>query len=123
MGPTVMIVDDSTIVCRQVEKALSGCGFEVLKAGDGCEALDKLAATPSVALVVCDINMPRMDGLEFLVRVRETAAASVPVVMLTTESQPELARRARELGARAWITKPFAPDALVATARKLTGGS
>ena len=121
MSRAVMIVDDSPLVCRQVERALCASGYTVIQAADGREALEKLLAWPEISLVMCDINMPRMDGLEFLAQVRATPASAVPVVMLTTERQAELVRRAKELGARGWITKPFTPDALVATARKLLG--
>ena len=72
-------------------------------------------------LVVCDVNMPRMSGIEFLETLHERRGRRIPVVMLTTEGQPELIARAKALGAIGWIVKPFKPELLVATAKKLAG--
>ena len=69
-------------------------------------------------LVVCDVNMPRMNGMELLERLT-VDGSEVPVVMLTTEKQPELVARGKELGVKGWIVKPFRSDLLVAAARKL----
>lgn len=114
----VMIVDDSLLVRRQVNSALGAAGFAVVEACDGLDALDKLC--PQLSLIVCDVNMPRMGGLELLERIHADAAmAAVPIVMLTTEATGELFARARELGAKAWLVKPFKPDLLVAAVRKL----
>jgi two-component system chemotaxis response regulator CheY len=117
MSPTVMVVDDSFMIRQQVSRALKDAGYDVIEAVDGVDALEKYQATPDVALVVCDVNMPRMSGLEFLERSRDVGSA--PVVMLTTEGQVELIQRAKSLGAKGWITKPFKADLLVAAARKL----
>jgi two-component system chemotaxis response regulator CheY len=116
----VLVVDDSMMVRKQVEKALVAAGFQVVEATDGQDALEKLRATPDAQLVVCDVNMPRMGGLEFLENVKGQAGANVPVVMLTTEGQPELIQKAKALGAKGWLVKPFKPDLLVAAAKKLT---
>jgi two-component system chemotaxis response regulator CheY len=119
MPAPVLIVDDSAMIRSQVNHVLSAAGFEVLEAVDGVDALEKLASS-EVSLVVCDINMPRMNGLEFLQNLRSGAErATVPVLMLTTQARPELIRRARELGAKGWIVKPFQATVLVAAARKL----
>jgi two-component system chemotaxis response regulator CheY len=120
MNKTVMIVDDSALICRQVTLALSPSGFDVLQARDGVDALEQLSKSPQVALIICDVNMPKMDGMEFLEHVRDTPSATVPVIMLTTESDPALLARAKALGAKCWITKPFRADTIVETARKLT---
>jgi two-component system chemotaxis response regulator CheY len=119
MSAKVLIIDDSTMVRQQVGRALTAAGFSVVEAIDGVEALQKLAMSPEMRLVVCDVNMPRMNGIEFLERMNADHSA-VPVVMLTTEGQPELIQRAKALGAKGWIVKPFKPDLLVAAARKLT---
>ena len=100
-------------------RALIAAGFSVEEAIDGVDALQKLAASPQTRLVVCDVNMPRMNGIEYLERLNATGMA-VPVVMLTTEGQPELIQRAKALGAKGWIVKPFNPNLLVAAAKKLT---
>lgn len=117
MSTTVMVVDDSFTIREQVSRALEAAGYDVLQAVDGVDALEKYRASPQISLVVCDVNMPRMSGIEFLEQAREVGSA--PVVMLTTEGQVELIRRAKSLGASGWITKPFKADLLVAAARKL----
>jgi len=115
MSSKVLVVDDSMMVRRQVGMALTAAGFAVVEATDGADALAKLSAHVDIGLVVCDVNMPRMNGLEFLEKVR----AGLPVMMLTTEGQPELIQRAKALGAKGWLVKPFKPELLVAAARKL----
>jgi two-component system, chemotaxis family, chemotaxis protein CheY len=122
MSTKILVVDDSMMVRQQVGKALAAAGFAIVEAIDGMDALQKLADTPDAGLVVCDVNMPRMGGIEFL----EQAVAKgskVPFVMLTTEGQHDMIQKARSLGAKGWIVKPFKPEILVATARKLTGSA
>jgi len=115
----VMVVDDSMMVRQQVGHALSSAGFSIVEARDGVEALQKLEAREDPALIVLDMNMPNMSGIELLQRMRE-ASHGVPVVMLTTEGQPRLMQQAKALGARGWIIKPFKPEMLIAAVRKLT---
>jgi two-component system chemotaxis response regulator CheY len=107
------------MVRLQVGRALTGAGFIIIEAVDGADAIEKLLANPDASLVVCDVNMPRMNGLDFLERKNELGN-TVPVVMLTTEGQPELIKKAKTLGAKGWVMKPFKPDSLVAAAKKLT---
>jgi two-component system chemotaxis response regulator CheY len=121
MSAKVLIIDDSMMVRAQVGRALTGAGFSIIEAVDGIDGLQKLNASPDTRLIVCDVNMPRMNGIEFLENIRkQPSTAGVPVVMLTTEGQPELVQRAKALGAKGWIVKPFKPDLLVAAAKKLT---
>jgi two-component system chemotaxis response regulator CheY len=121
MGIKVLVIDDSMMVRQQVGRALIQAGFEVIEGKDGLDGLEKLKATPGVALVVCDVNMPRMSGLEFLESVRNDAAVSATaIVMLTTEGQADRIQRAKALGAKAWILKPFKADLLVAAVKKIT---
>jgi two-component system, chemotaxis family, chemotaxis protein CheY len=115
---SILVVDDSLMVRRQVTAALKGLGYTIVEAVDGLDALEKLEASPGIGLIVCDVNMPRMNGIEFLERL-SGRGSSVPVVMLTTEGQPELMQRAKSLGAKGWLVKPFKPEFLVATANKL----
>jgi len=112
---TILVIDDSMLIRQQVSRALTAAGYTVVLAEDGQDALEKLAATPDIAAAVCDINMPRMNGLEFL----EQVGTKLSVVMLTTEGEPDLVTRAKELGAKGWLLKPFKPEILVAAARKL----
>jgi two-component system, chemotaxis family, chemotaxis protein CheY len=118
MTARVMVVDDSMLVRRQVTAALKEPGYLVIEAVDGVDALEKLSGFSDMRLIVCDVNMPRMSGIELLERL-SAQGSIVPVVMLTTEGQPELIQRARALGAKGWIVKPFKPEFLVATAAKL----
>lgn len=118
MTPSILVIDDSMMVRKQVGNALKAHGYNIVEAVDGLDALEKLASNPETRLVVCDVNMPRMNGLEFLEQLA-TRKTSVPVVMLTTEGQPELIARAKALGAVGWLVKPFKPEFLLATAKKL----
>jgi two-component system, chemotaxis family, chemotaxis protein CheY len=118
MMPNILIVDDSLLVRRQVSAALKAIGYLMLEAVDGIDALAKLDANPDTRLIVCDVNMPRMNGIELLERLLARGSA-IPIVMLTTEGQPELIQRAKALGAKGWIVKPFKPEFLIATAKKL----
>lgn len=118
----VLVVDDSPTVRQQVGQALTRGGYQVVEAGDGTEGLRQLSAH-AVSLVICDVNMPRMNGLEMVEQVRQSPQhAGLPIVMLTSEGQPALIERAKRAGARGWIVKPFKADLLVAAVNKLIGG-
>lgn len=122
MTTKVLIVDDASFVREHVSSVLSTAGFSVLQAADGDDALVQLGRHPDTALVLCDVNMPNKNGLEFLEIVRRPEAyPRLRVVMLTTEGQAELIQRAKSAGALGWIVKPFKPESLVATVRRLTG--
>ena len=119
MSKTVMIVDDSGSFRTVVKLALQKAGYGVVEAVDGKDAVSKLTGQ-KLNLIVCDVNMPNMDGLSFLRHLKGTGAYKfVPVIMLTTESQESKKAEGRAAGARAWITKPFQPSALVAAVHKL----
>jgi two-component system chemotaxis response regulator CheY len=120
MSTKILIVDDSLMIRKQVARALIAAGYSVMEAADGIAALAQVVSTPDVRLVICDVNMPVMSGIEFLTTV-SSLDAPPDVLMLTTEGQPALMRQARELGAKGWITKPFDAALLVAAADKLTG--
>jgi two-component system, chemotaxis family, chemotaxis protein CheY len=118
----VLVVDDSSTIRQQVSAALNPAGFGVIEAVDGEDALRKLESATGLAIVLCDVNMPKMGGLEMLAAVKQRGRHThLPIVMLTTEGQPDLVARARSLGAKGWIVKPFKPALLAATVKKLTG--
>ena len=112
-----LIVDDSSLMRKMVERALRVAGVtldEVFQASNGEEALQILrseaANAAGLGLILCDINMPVMDGLDFLEqRQREGLAVGVPVVMITTEGNKTYVLRAVAAGAKAYICKPFVP--------------
>ncbi|MEO3691951.1 MULTISPECIES: response regulator [unclassified Roseateles] len=119
MSKTIMVVDDSGSFRTVVKLALQKAGYTVMEAGDGKDALAKLAGA-KVNLIVCDVNMPNMDGLTFLKTLKTLPAHKfVPVIMLTTESQEAKKAEGKAAGARAWITKPFQPSQLVDAVNKL----
>ncbi len=116
---TVMIVDDSGSFRTVVKLALQKAGYSVLEACDGKDASTKLDGR-KINLIVCDVNMPNMDGISFLRHLRGTGAYKfTPVIMLTTESQESKRAEGKAAGARAWITKPFQPSVLIDAVGKL----
>lgn len=113
MSNTVMVVDDSSSFRTVVTLALKRVGYSVVEASDGRDAVRKLDAQP-IDLIVCDVNMPEMDGISFVRHVRGTAThRRTPVIMLTTETSDAKKQAGRDVGANAWITKPFQPSKLV----------
>lgn len=122
MSRKVLVVDDSLLIRTQVSKTLRGNGYEAVDAKDGVDALAKLEANPDVALIVCDVNMPQMGGIELLEELKSRPEhEGKAFVMLTTEDQASLVERAKSLGANGWITKPFKADTLVTVAQELLG--
>jgi two-component system chemotaxis response regulator CheY len=119
MAKTVMIVDDSGSFRTVVKLALMKAGYETVEAVDGKDAVGKLDGR-KLNLIVCDVNMPNMDGLSFLRHLKTTGSYKfTPVIMLTTESQESKKAEGKAAGARAWITKPFQPSQLVDAVNKL----
>ncbi|WKB50745.1 response regulator [Eleftheria terrae] len=119
MSKTIMIVDDSASLRQVVSIALKGAGYDVLEGSDGRAALSKLSGQ-RIHLIVSDVNMPNMDGISFLKAMRQLPAYKfTPVVMLTTESAEDKKQQGRDAGAKAWVTKPFRPEHLLAVVQKL----
>jgi len=108
-----LIVDDSSVMRKIVERSLRQAGLDlekVVEAGNGAEALGVLRDNP-VDLILCDINMPVMDGLEFVRQIGTVESArGVPIVMITTEGSETHVVQALSAGARGYIRKPFTPD-------------
>ena len=116
----VLVVDDSASVREEVADYLRSHGMTVDIAVDGLDGLEKLKADPSIRLVVCDLNMPDMDGLTMVEKVRDVLRNStVIIVMLTTEYSPAMTIRGRVSGVKGWIVKPFKGEAVLATFKKL----
>jgi two-component system chemotaxis response regulator CheY len=113
MGKKVLIIDDSSTMRKIVTRSLRQAGLDfdtILEAGDGQEAL-QLLGKESVDIILSDINMPNMDGIEFLRQKSANAAIkSIPVVMITTEAGADILAEAKSLGAKGSIKKPFTPE-------------
>lgn len=119
MAKTILIVDDSASIRQVVSIALKGAGYEVIDASDGQDALKKLDGK-KIHLIVSDVNMPNMDGITFVKEVKKLPNYKfTPIILLTTESQPEKKAEGKEAGAKAWIVKPFQPPQLLDAVSKL----
>lgn len=119
MSKRILVVDDSASVRMVARIALRERGYEVLEAGNGREALEKISGE-RVHLVVSDVNMPVMDGISLLKELKKGSASKfVPVIMLTTEAGQDKMQEGRAAGAKAWITKPFQPATLLDAVSKL----
>jgi two-component system chemotaxis response regulator CheY len=117
---SILIVDDSSSVRQQVSIVLTHAGYTVVEAEDG-RAATLMLARPGISLVISDINMPRMNGLELLENIKRSPRhRTIPVLMLTSERHPDLVERAKKAGAAGWIVKPFdAANLLTAIAKLL----
>lgn len=119
-APTILVVDDAVTLRRTLALFLEREGFRVLQAQDGREAIDRIQQNSSVQLVVCDIEMPNMNGFEFLNYRRQTSKlAAIPIVMLTSRSNEKHRWLAMQLGATAYFTKPYLEQELLATLKTL----
>jgi two-component system, chemotaxis family, chemotaxis protein CheY len=121
MGKKIMTVDDSASVRQMVSFTLKKEGYEVMEAVDGVDALEKLEHK-KVDLVLTDLNMPNMDGIELIKNLRgKPSFRFIPIIFLTTESQAEKKQAGRQAGATGWIVKPFKPEQLIGVVRKVLG--
>lgn len=121
MSLHVLAVDDSRTMRDMVRLTLTGAGMRVSLAEDGIDGLERLDGIERPDAIISDINMPRLDGFGFIRGVRERASLrAVPILVLTTESAPELRARARAAGATGWIVKPFDPARLIRTIHMVT---
>lgn len=111
---TILTVDDSPSIRQMVALTLSRRGDRIIEACDGNDALDKLSRDPA-NLVITDLNMPNMDGIELIKHIRVLPQFRfIPILMLTTESQPERKQAGKAAGGTGWIVKPFTRDQLSA---------
>ena len=119
MGRLILTVDDSSTMRQMITFTLKGAGFDILEAGDGVEALE-VAAGKKLDLIVTDVNMPRMDGITLVQRLRALPQFKfTPILVLTTESDASMKMKGKEAGATGWIVKPFSPEKLLDTVNKV----
>ena len=115
MARTILIVDDSASMRQVVAFTLRQAGFAVVEGSNGQEALNQLGSQ-RVDLIVTDLNMPVMDGITLIKNVRNRPnTRTIPVLMLTTESQDSKKQEGKAAGATGWIVKPFHPEKLLQT--------
>ena len=119
MPKTIITIDDSMSIRETVRMTLQPAGYTVLAAEDGAKGL-VLCEANKADLVITDLNMPNMDGITLIARLRANAAYKfTPILMLTTESQEEKKQAGKRAGATGWIIKPFDPARLVAVVQKV----
>ncbi|MEW6564195.1 MAG: response regulator [Spirochaetota bacterium] len=122
MPKRILVVDDSAAIRQSITYVLQQGGYEVIEAKDGQDGLDTLTKMEMPDLIITDVNMPNLDGIGFIRRVREQIKFKfVPIVVLTTESQGDKMNEGKEAGATAWIVKPFNADKLLAVVKKVVG--
>jgi two-component system chemotaxis response regulator CheY len=120
MAKTILAVDDSASMRQMVRFTLSDAGYAVIEAVDGVDALSKLSQP--VNLVITDLNMPNLDGIGLIRRIRSNPACKgLPIIMLTTESQDSRKQEGKAAGATGWMVKPFSIPQLLAVVKKVLG--
>jgi two-component system chemotaxis response regulator CheY len=116
---TILVVDDSRTIRQQTRVLLESHGFKVIEAGNGLEGLEE-AKKVNVDLIIVDVNMPAMNGLEMIGHVRQlNGYAKTPIFVLTTEASGEIVRRGKAVGATAWVVKPFKAEVLIPAIRSV----
>ena len=119
MSQKIIVIDDSDTVREQLSVVLTGAGYEIIEAEDGLQGANAIRENPNAALAICDVNMPKLSGLDMLELLKGQGNSGMPVLMLTTEGRPDLIERARAFGAKGWMVKPFKPTMLLVTVKKL----
>ena len=118
---TILTVDDASTMRKLIAFTLGGVGHQVIEAEDGTVALATLQKSP-VDLIISDLNMPRMNGLELTRKIRALPqCAKTPILIVTTESEANVKAQARQAGATGWIVKPFEPAQLLAVVNRVLG--
>ena len=122
----ILVVDDSSTVRDEVANFLKGNGLDVATAIDGKDGLVKMKTDPGIKLIVSDVNMPNMGGIDFVRTIKNgeqfAQYRSTPIVMLTTESSEKKRSEGQLAGAKAWMVKPFLPERLLSVVEKIVGG-
>lgn len=122
MTHTVLVIDDSAVMRASVGHTLRMAGYDVAEARDGRDALSVLTQLAGdkrrPSLILCDVNMPNMDGISFLKEVKKTDNKFIPVLILTTESEAKMMQAGKESGAAGWLVKPFDGEKLLGIVKK-----
>ncbi len=123
MAKVILVVDDSATLRASAEYVLRAAGYRVIVAEDGMDGLKKLdelsRKNETVNMIITDVNMPNMDGIQFTRMVKSGPHSKAPVLILTTESQASKKMEGKAAGAAGWLVKPFEPDQLVTVVKKL----
>lgn len=121
MAKVILTADDSNSVRQMINFTLKQAGYDIIEAVDGKDALLKIKSN-AINMLITDLNMPNLDGIELIRRVRAIPEYKfVPIIMLTTESQADKKMAGKEAGATGWIVKPFNPEQLIAVVKKVIG--
>ncbi len=119
MGKKIMVIDDSNAIRQSLLYTLKSAGYDTVEASNGAVALD-LMKQFQIGLFISDVNMPEMDGITLLKKIRADASYKhTPVIMLTTESSKDIIEEGKKAGAKAWMIKPFQPEQLLEAVKKL----
>ena len=121
MAKKVLLVDDSSIVRRQMGHAIKQAGFELLEASNGRQGIDQIKAAPDISAIITDVNMPEMNGLEMVAEIRKENICNCPIVIVTTEGTQDMIDKGKALGVKGWLVKPVETASLVAVIQKLVG--
>ncbi len=123
-GKNILIVDDSTTLRSAAVFALKNAGYNTIEATDGIDGLEKIkqmeTSNTPINMMIVDINMPRLDGIGFIKEVKKTSFKSVPILVLTTESQYAKKMQGKEAGATGWLVKPFKSHQLIEVVNKIS---
>ena len=123
MKKNILLVEDSPTMMSSVSFCLSNAGYRVTEAVDGKDALKKLQTmndkSEGLSLIITDVNMPEMDGITFISKVKETDFKFVPILVLTTVSDESIIKKGRKAGASGWLLKPFQPEQLLWAVKKV----
>jgi len=121
MAKKILVVDDSTSMRQMVSFTLKGAGYDVVEADDGIKGLE-IAKGQSFDAVFTDVNMPQMDGLTLTKELRQLPAFKfTPILVLTTEAGTDKKKEGKAAGATGWLVKPFNPDQLLNTIKRVLG--
>jgi two-component system chemotaxis response regulator CheY len=125
MTESILVVDDSPTLRASLQFALGSAGYKVIEAKDGKDALTTLlnleGEGKSLSMIITDINMPEMDGINFIKEVKKTAFKFTPIIVLTTESQQAKKMEGKIAGATGWLVKPFGSDQLIEVVQRILG--